>query len=278
MSMLSQVSTGSANVGVRVVIAAQEGLGKTTLACSTPRALLIPMEMGAGVIVVRKTPMVTEWHQLIGLMDEILRGAQSGTLVYRSLVFDSATALERIIHAEVIRSDPAHKPNNKTGLTMETSHGGYGKAYAVGNDLFDQFTRRCDELAVHGGINIILTCHVFASKVLDPANGEYNSWDLLLHSPKNEKTYGKRELITQWADIVGFLHEPMFVTKAKDETLARAISANQGRVLAVDRTPSWVAKNRYGLSGVIPIPKLSGWNAVAHAIYANTGIDTFNRD
>jgi hypothetical protein len=97
-----------------------------------------------------------------------------------------------------------------------------------------------------------------------------------LHSPKNQKNYGKREMVTQWADLVGFLHEPLFITKG--QTLNQASSMNQGRVLAVDRTPGYVAGNRYGMTGTIPIPRVNGWNAVAHAIHAASGIDIFNRD
>ena len=44
-----------------------------------------------------------------------------------------------------------------------------------------------------------------------------------------------------------------------------------------ERTPSWVAGNRYGLTGTIAIPPNGGWNAIAHAIYQAKGIDLYNR-
>jgi hypothetical protein len=118
----------------------------------------------------------------------------------------------------------------------------------------------------------------------DPAYGEYDSWDLLLHSPKNNKTYGKREMLTQWADLVGFLHEPLFITKGEGETLQRGQSKNLGRVLGVSRTPGYVAGNRYGLTGEIPVPDPArnqygtAWNALAQAVFNAKGIDLFNRD
>ena len=167
---------------------------------------------------------------------------------------------------------------------METAHGGYGKAYAYANGLFDEFLKACDELAIFGGINIIFTCHVFAAKQTDPAYGEYDQWDLLLHSPKNNRTYGKREMLTQWADMIGFLHEPMFITKGEGENLQRAQSKNMGRVLGVSRTPGYVAGNRYGLTGEITIPDPSrhkfgtAWNVLADAIWNAKGIDVYNRD
>jgi len=101
-----------------------------------------------------------------------------------------------------------------------------------------------------------MTTHVFAANILDPSAGEYTSWDILLHSPKNQKTYGKRELLTQWADVVGFLHEPIFVTEGK--TMNKGVSQGQGRVLELNRTPGWVAKNRFGVVKSIPLPKDNG--------------------
>lgn len=279
MSILSQVSTKVEQYGVRVVIGGQEKQGKTTLACSAPNALLIQLEQGGAAMNVPKTPQLDTWQQVEQLCEELLAAAKSGKLARGStLVWDSATALERFIHTDVLKSDPSYKSKNATKLTMESAHGGYGKAYNLANDLFARWTRYQDELARYGGINIIVTCHVFAVKMLDPAFGEFDQWDLLLHSPKNSKTYGKREFVTQWADMVGFLHEPMFVMKAGEgEKMNRAVSANQGRVLAVERTPQWVAGNRFGISGTIPIPPIQGWNHVAQAIYDKCGIDTFNR-
>jgi hypothetical protein len=283
---LSQVTSGVTQAGQRIVIAAKEKMGKTTLACGAPGALLVPLEMGYAAMPVAKTPMLESWEQIEDFCNELIWTAQAGRIARgSSIVWDSATALERAIHDNVLRTDKQWRPGNPAKLTMESAHGGYGKAYQLANELFARWTRYQDQLAFHGGINIITTCHVFPSKVIDPAHGEYETWDLLLHSPKNEKTYGKREFMTQWADLIGFLHEPMFVMQAQEgQKMNRAVSANQGRVLGVDRTPGWVAGNRYGMTGIIPIPAppVNGlpspcWNALAHAIWNTRGIDVFNR-
>ena len=285
MTYLSQVTSGSSQEGQRIVIAAVEGAGKTTLIANAPRALLVPMENGYASIQTPRLPLVTKWSDLIGFMDEAKQAVQSGKAQFKTLAFDSATALERLIHEDVLSTDPdlvnalKKKLELPKNLTMETAHGGYGKAYNLANDLFDKFTARCDELARYGKINICITSHVFASKVIDPVNGEYNTYDLLLHSPKNEKTYGKRERLTQWADGIFFLHEPLYVMKAeKGQTLVKAVSANQGRVLGLDRTPGYVAKNRYGLTGTIQIPPVNGWNYIAHSIQQSCGINLWNYD
>lgn len=276
MGILDYVNHSSQPTGIRAVLAGVEKVGKTTLGCSAPRALLVPLEQGFSGVSINKTPMLESYSDLMQLMDEIIVQVQQGVFPYKTLTFDSATALERLIHEAVLRTDPTWAKGNRKALTMESALGGYGKAYQYANELFHGFLMKCDWLATNAAINIILTCHVFPAKVIDPTAGEYDTWDLLLHSPKNQKSYGKREMLTQWADLVGFLHEPLFITEGK--TLNKAVSAGQGRILGVNRTPGYVAGNRYGIIKDIAIPREKGWNHLAQEIYNSCGLDFYNRD
>lgn len=280
MGILDSVNSSQTPSGVRAVIAGVEKVGKTTFAVSAPRAILVPLEMGYSGVTVMKTPMLDKYADVIALLDEIIAACSAGKFAYQSVVFDSATALERLIHQQVLATDPTYAAGNKKAMTMESALGGYGKAYQYANELMDIFLKRCDILAQYYRINIVLTCHVFAAEVLDPMHGKYDSWDLLLHSPKNQKTYGKREMLTQWADIVGFLHEPMFIVK--DGDTSKGVTANKGRVMAIMRTPAYVAGNRFRMQADIPIPapvaKQHGWNFLAQAIHTACGVDVFNRD
>jgi len=280
MGILDYVGNSATKPGIRAVFSGAEKVGKTTLACSAPRVLLVPLEQGFAGQVVQKTPMLETFADTMQLLDEVIAQVQARAFPYQTLVFDSATALERQIHDAVLRRDPRYAQGNaKEPLTMESALGGYGKAYQYANELFHGFLSKCDWLATHGQINIILTCHVFAAKVVDPAHGEYDTWDLLLHSPKNQKTYGKREMLTQWADIVGFIFEPLYITKGGEKSnLDMGISANKGRVLALNRTPGYVAGNRFGVTTDIALPKEKGWNYLAEQIYKSCGIDCYNRD
>jgi hypothetical protein len=279
MSILSTITTGVSRTGLRVVISGLEKMGKTTLASGAPGALLVPLEVGYSGVSVAKTGILQSYEQVQEFMNETVHYAKLGQFPYKTIIFDSATALERHIHDHIIRRDPAYKSTGgKKTITMESGHGGYGKAYNLANEEFDQLLAQFDLLAVNAGINIILTCHVFSNKVIDPTAGEYDSWDLLLHSPKNAKTYGKRERISQWADIIGFLYEPIFVTDGKN--MNTAVSQNKGRVLAVSRTPKYLAGNRFGMVGEIPIPAppQNGWNSLADVLAKLTGIDAYNRN
>lgn len=280
MSLLQQVTTGTTRSGIRMIVAALEKMGKTTLLSNAPQPLLVPMEVGFAGVSMPKTPLVTTFEDYEALIDEISLLAQQGRLPFRTLGLDSATALERLIHDYVLRLDPTYKPGSKKTITMESAHGGYGKAYNMANGIFEGVLKKLDMLAVYGGINILMTCHVFSSHIADPTVGEYDSWDLLLHSPKNQKTYGKREIITQWADVIGFLYEPLYLVGGGDKGgVARGVSQNKGRVLAVSRTPAYTAGNRFGMFGEIPIaaPPANGWNSFAEALHKSSGIDLFTR-
>lgn len=281
MSLLATITSGVTRTGLRCVIGGLEKMGKTTLCSQMPAPLLIPCEVGFSGVSIAKTAMVQSWESLISLIDnEITPLAQAGQFPYRTLAFDSATAIERHLHDHILRRDPSYNPNGgKKSVTMESAHGGYGKAYNLANAEFDDLLMRFDNLAVYGGINIVMTCHVFASKMVDPTAGEYDQWDLLLHSPKNHKTYGKRERISQWADVIGFMYEPVFVAGSGDKGMARATSQNKGRVIGLSRTPGYVAGNRFGITGEIqlPAPPQNGWNSVADALHKSAGIDVYTR-
>ena len=278
MSILAAVSSAPTKTGIRIVIAGLEKMGKTTLCCNAPRPLLVPLEPGFAGVRVQKTPLLEHYTHVMMLLDEIAQQASVGQFPYMSLVFDSITGFERLIHQATLESDPTYGKGNKKALTMEAALGGYGKAYQYANELFEKFLGKCDQLAIHFGINIIFTAHVFASEVKDPGAGVYNSWDLLLHSPKNQKTYGKREMLTQWADIVGYLHDPLTVVEGKQ--MNTAVSKGQGRVLGLTRQPGYVAGNRFGVVNPLSIPAVGGWNVLANEVYQCTQgqIDLFNRD
>jgi hypothetical protein len=279
MGILQGITAGASITGLRMCIAGQEKIGKTTLSCGAPGTLLVPMEIGYGGVQVAKVPLIQNYESMLQLVGEIMQLATTGQFPYKSLVFDSVTALERLLHDYVIRLDPSSKHGTNKSVTMTSAHGGYGKAYDMSNTIFEELLKQLDLLAVHVGVNIIFTGHVFSSRVSDPTVGEYDSWEILLHSPKNQKTYGKREIFTQWLDVIGFLYEPLYLIEDTKTGANRGITQNKGRVMAVSRTPAYLAGNRFGLIGELPIaaPPNNGWNSFAQALHTASGIDAYTR-
>ena len=49
--------------------------------------------------------------------------------------------------------------------------------------------------------------------------------------------------------------------------------------MGLNRTPSYTAGNRFGMTGELPIPQEQGWNHFAHALYQTTRgtVDVYTR-
>jgi len=287
MSYLAQVQAQPRQEGKILVVAGEVGLGKSTLVSGAPNRLYVPTEMGEPQA--NSLPLMTTWESILGLVDELIHVAQAGQAIPSCIVFDSATAMERLLFDYTIRNDPDALAGKKLAskLTMETSHGAYGKAYAWAKDRFEDFLKKCDQLRTNVGTHFIFTCHTFTERVVDPTVGEYDKISLLLYSPKNSKTYGPREYLEQQASLIGLLRKPILVSKG--EKFNQALDAGQGRILSVDKQPSFTAKNRFNLTDDIPMVydrsltdgenSKNLWNALANAVWQGSGqkVDLFNR-
>lgn len=278
VSYLATVQSSPKQEGKIIVIAGDVGLGKSTLVAGAPNRLYVPTEIGEPQH--NSLPLVTSWETVIGLLDELIQVAQSGAAIPQCIVWDSVTAMERLLFDYTVRHDPDVLAGKKLAakLTMETSHGAYGKAYAWARDRFEEFINKCDLLSINVGTNHILTCHTFTERVVDPTVGEYDKTSLLLYSPKNSKSYGPREFLEQRASMIGLLRNPILISKG--EKFNQAMDAGQGRVLSVDKQPSFTAKNRFNLTNDIPMiydysqteeaNSKNLWNTLANAVWNGT--------
>lgn len=257
--------------GSRIVIAGQEKIGKTTLVAGAPNAIFVPLEIGYRGIRIKKVDMIQDFETFLNMLHQFETYCSKGQFPYKCIVIDSLTALERLIHSYIVRSSGKN-------MTMETAFGGYGKAYVQATDMYSDVLNTFDRLAVRYGVTIVMTCHVFAAKTVDPQFGEYDSWDLLLHAFKDQKRYGKRELTRQMADLIGFLYEPFIVNETNGISKGTSSHRKGTRMLGVSTSPSYAAGNRFNLDDEIEIPKEKGWNTLAHAIYQNSGVDLYNRE
>lgn len=276
--------------GIRAVFYGGEGIGKTTTACSAPAPLLVRIEDGA-TSVDRKRVMMTEIHReaievietvkdLVKCYDAEKKELIVGGRVIKTIVFDSITALERKVHAAIIKTDQYWQPNNPKNVTMESAGNGYGSAYQVANDFFVDFLQRL-EFFKNRGVNIILIAHSLTSIERDTiAGSEYSMTNLALHSPNNGKANGKRETVREWADLIGYLHTPITVSKSKGKMALASTSGGMTHAMAVNKSTRYVAKNRYHIDDIdlIEIKKSIGWNCLAKVILDCDGKDYTSPD
>jgi len=262
MSMLDQAIKSTHNQGIRACIFGVEGVGKSNLAGSLNNTLYIAAEKGYTNLNLERNTVVeiNEFNELLSLFAEVSELIASGDNKFENIVIDSASAVERMLHRYVISTDP--KAATNPNITMLSAFTGYGMAFNIANRHFTDVLAWGD-FFVSQGINFIFTAHCFNDVCKDTEYGiEFNFVDLNLYSPKSSKNIGTREIITQFVDLLGYLHfsKPEYNEKPK-------------RILGVQIHDRYRAKNRFDIDNVIEIPRENGWNALAEAIYAKSGKD-----
>ena len=273
--MLDQITNENNDEGARVILYGEPKAGKTTLACSIPNALLIPTEAGYTGIKVDRLPVLTTYEAINNALEEIKIAVINKKFEYKTIVIDSLTAIESIILRDVVRFNSGDTGGLDTSLaskpTIDTILGGFGRGQNLFVELFKTVLNKLEILARKGKINVVCTCHVSHTQMVDPIMGEFDAWDLALFSSKNKRTPGNKDAVTQWADLIGFLHQPSFISESNG--VNRVINNNKERQLGVAKEAGYLAGNRYGLTKSIDIPATNGWEEVSSAVLEASGIN-----
>jgi len=215
-----------------VTICGDSGLGKTTLAATFPRPIVIRAEDGLQAIPADQRP---DAFPLIQKVDDLW--AQIMSLLqekhdYKTVVIDSVTALERLFIAHIIESDPRKPASLKQAL------GGYGAGVDAVGSLHQRVRKACGLLNLRLGMNIVFVAHAETETIELPDTDAYTRYSLRL---------GKKSVApyVDDSDVVAFLKLETF-TKGDGER-KKAISDGT-RVMICHASASNVSKNRYGIT------------------------------
>jgi AAA domain len=154
---------------------------------------------------------------------------------YSSLIIDTVDALEALLIEHVCI---------KNGWkTIESP--AYGKGFVIADAEWQRFTRAITAIRDKHGMAVIMTCHAEVVNVNDPRAPSYSSYQPKLHRRG-------RGLVMDACDAVFFLAEDLrIVTDDNDRVRA---SAGPTRHLFAEGSPSYAAKNRWGMPAKTPIP------------------------
>lgn len=218
-----------------VTILGDSGLGKTTLACAFPNAVIMRAEDGLeGVpkeIMPKALPVIKKvddvWTQL-----ELLCKSDHD---FETLIIDSCTELETLFIDHVISTD-SKNPNS-----INQALGGYGNGTGAVASLHHRVRKFCGYLNEKRNMSIVFIAHADTESI-EPPDGEGFTRYTLRLGKKSISPYVDK------SDVVGFIKLKTFI---KNDT-NKAISTGE-RALTCYATAANVSKNRYGIDQDIPV-------------------------
>ena len=212
---------------VRTIIYGPEGIGKSTLASNFPDAVFIDFEHGTDSMDVARFDTPETFEELVTLMNSI---AQED--VCKTVVLDTADRLEQIISKSVCA---------KYGF-KSIEDAGYGKGYTYLAEAWIELMKVCDKV-IESGKNVVFVAHAQMRKFEQPDEmGAYDRWELKL----SKKT---SPLLKEWSDMLLFCNYKNNIVEDPKTKSKKAVGGK--RVMYATHSPTYDAKNRYGLPDVM---------------------------
>jgi len=253
MSLADKIRKTKHSSPPRIVVHGTEKVGKSTFMATAPSPIFVQTEDGLNGI-------DTEAFGLSESLDEVmdnLRLLANEEHDYKTVIIDSADWLERLIHKSVCEVDGV--------ASIELAAGGYGKGYGIATTKFRQVLAGLDYLNKQKGMIVSMICHSTVVAFNDPQSEPYDRYEMKLHQPKRGS--GARDLLAEWADIIGFANIQTIVKKkdtVSGDKIARGVSDSSNRLLHVTNSAAYTAGNRYGITE--PINMSQGLEALTNVI------------
>lgn len=245
---LASVTQGTIDNPPRILLYGQPGVGKSTLACSIPGAIVVPGEDGTERINTARFPKPETWADVRESVTELTESQHD----YRAAVFDTLDGLEPLVFADVCAEA-------KTD-SIEKAFGGYYKGYTRAVEKWRELLAMLERLRAKRGMAIVFVAHSAVKTFHNPEGSDYDRY-----IPKmNEKAWG---VFFEWCDAVVFAQYETLSLGSDPDEKSKAVSTGS-RVLRTARRASWEAKNRYGFPESIPMQLERGWSPIAEYLAA----------
>ena len=241
-----------------ITICGDAGTGKSSLAATMPKPIFIRAEDGVARIPKEFRPKAL---RAISSADDIwdqIKALIRDDHDYKTAVFDTISAMDRIFAQSIIDSDGKAK-------ALNSAFGGYGAGFNALASMHQRVRKGAELLREKRGMNVVFIAHAEVDRVSPPDGDDYTRYSLRMTHNKSLPPY------VDDVDMVGFLQQKIFV-KGGDGERKRAISTDD-RELICHLTASNVSKNSYGITEAIPV--ILGVNPLAqyHPAFSLRGAD-----
>jgi len=225
-----------------MLICGPPGVGKSTLAASSPNPIFLAAENGLQYLhATAYDPTPRTYHDVLRALREI---AEDST--FETFVVDTLNWVEPIVWAHV----------GTLGKKMAVEDYGYQDGYRMAAREFRPILKELE--AINERKNIILLAHVRVRTRKNPEGDDYEAMAVSVHDLIGD-------LITQWVNVVGYLTTDATVGKAKGDRVAKA-TESETRILRMRSHPAYPSKSRPDAPERIEIPKDGGWDAMMRAL------------
>ena len=228
--MALQIVQGKQKMPRRTLVYGTPGVGKSTFAAGATKPLFIPIEDGIDDLNVDRVGKIQSYDELI----DVLRDVATDEHDYETLVIDSLSALETLLHAKVCQKYEVD--------SIETAGGGYGKGYVEALNDFISILKALEYIRGQKQMNVVLIAHDTVELDPSPSTNSFQKYYPRLHKRARQK-------ITEWCDEVLFAYFQVF-TATEDQGFSKKVTKAKGsqRMLLCDGARGWAdAKNRLGM-------------------------------
>lgn len=223
------------------IVYGPEGVGKTTLASTIPKAIWIDNELGSGNVDVTRYPLSD--NSFTSICDAMRDIIANGAGAYEHIVIDSVSALEVAAAKHVMKANDWQSVEDP----------GYGKGYVKVAELLEELIAII-RTATSNGISVTMLAHAHVASFKNPSGEDYDTYTI-----RADKKFAAK--LFQNSDNVGFMNFSDLTSKKKGELRAKAV-ATDGIKLHMNHSASFYAKNRLDIEDPIVVERNTTWPLV----------------
>ena len=225
------------------------GVGKSTFAASSPRAIFADVEDRTAHLDIHRFPGSGQ-YKFENLLEQIAWLLEAKH-EFTTFCIDGFDRLELVVHEYLTRT----RPTDKGKKVSHVQDYGYGKGFEYAEQVWADLFDRLKELRSKRQMTIILIGHSIQKDEEDVVRGEkYKRMRIKLQDKV-------KSLVENESDCILFATHEVLITKDKQD---KTIPLSEGKsIMYTEYRPQWDAKNCLGLPFQLPLDWQSFEDAVA---------------